>query len=652
MKKSLFVVLFMFWIFHFSLATDVWQELESSPIIKKQTSAAVLDRFNSWKMWLIWDLYENTDYWSITASVNNDESKSRLENVNIELKNISKNFEELKSQKQRTDTQYNELKQTIAGLIASSNKINDNIKLRVITIWQYERKIQSTRDKLDVLKKDLDQSIESLNNYTRILYKVKNDFYSNDLKIDDLKLFVGSDNIATSLSNEELYKSLSLKIKDLMETLTIKQQDYDNTIVELQNSIDKHKNELTQYNLEIQYLAEQKSQLDKLMEYFKSDKEITDKKYIELVNSQSDLEKQKQALKEEIAKNPTQVINYTDWLDLKSLANDNEQPDWDRFFSWPLNIPPKINTLFRDSSYKAMFGSDHVALDLKAPMFSVVYAPANWVVYQVTDQTWPWLNWVLMAHKYWYITEYIHLYDVFVKKWQYVRRWQPIALSSWAPWARGSGPMTTGPHLHWWVIKDMNPIDPLKVTDLSIFNAQDVPDYMSAKYQKDRGSRLSQTYDMSKVRIMPWASVDDRRQAFLQTYAWSAFSNLSIWKSAAKANNVDVDFWICIAFAESSLWKNLSSDYNLWNVWNNDRWDRINLSWPEQWINAIYSVLNNKNLWWYLTMDKLSRWWNKEWMIYASSDWDWQKNINKCLKSIKWYEVAPNFFFRTWDSDE
>ena len=61
MKKSLFVVLCMFWIFHLSLATDVWQELESSPIVKKQTSAAVLDRFNSWKMWLIWDLYENTD---------------------------------------------------------------------------------------------------------------------------------------------------------------------------------------------------------------------------------------------------------------------------------------------------------------------------------------------------------------------------------------------------------------------------------------------------------------------------------------------------------------------------------------------------------------------------------------------------------------
>ena len=651
MKKRLIGIIVVLWIFQNVFAADPASQLESSPVVKKQTSAAVLDRFNSWKMGLIDDLYENTSYWTI-STVNNDETKNKLENVNLELKNLSQTFEDLKSQKQRTDTQYNELRETIAGLIATTNKINENIKLRVVTIGQYERKIQSTKDKLDGLQKDIDQTVDSLNNYTKVLYKVKNDFYSNDLKIDDLKLFVGSDNIATSLSSEELYNSLSLKINELMSSLSVKQQDYDNTIIELQNSIDKHKNELTQYNLEIQYLAEQKQQLDKLLEYFKSDKEITDKKYAQIVTSQAELEKQKKTLQEDMAKNPAQVINYTDWLDLKSLANDSEQSDWDRFFSWPLNLPPRINTLYKDPSYKAMFGSDHIALDIKAPMYSVVYAPANWVVYQVTDQTWPAVNWVLMAHKYWYITEYIHLYDVFVKKWQYVRRGQPIALSSWAPWARGSGPMTTWPHLHWWVIKDMNPIDPLKVTDLSVFNASDVPDYMQTKYQKDKEARLARTYDMSKVRIMPGSSVDERRENFLDTYAWSAFSNSSIWKSAAKANNIDVDFGICIAFAESSLWKNLSSSYNLWNVWNNDRWDRIDLSWPAEWVNAIYSVLNNKNLGWYLTMNLLSRWGNKDWMIYASSDNDWQKNVNKCLKSIKWYEVADNFFFRSWQADE
>lgn len=145
--------------------------------------------------------------------------------------------------------------------------------------------------------------------------------------------------------------------------------------------------------------------------------------------------------------------------------------------------------------------------------------------------------------------------------------------------------------------------------------------------------------------------ISKRRKDFVEKYWVWDFWILSNWEKASEWMWIDVDMWICIWFAESSMWRNLSSENNIWNVWNNDRWDRRNYETAIGWIRAIFFALNNKYLGSYYSINQLSRYWNKTWKIYASSQFNWHKNVKYCLSQIKWYSVSDNFVYRVWSFD-
>jgi hypothetical protein len=92
---------------------------------------------------------------------------------------------------------------------------------------------------------------------------------------------------------------------------------------------------------------------------------------------------------------------------------------------------------------------------------------------------------------------------------------------------------------------------------------------------------------------------------------------------------------ICIAFAESTLGRYLSTANNIGNVGNNDRGDRIGFGNALVGARVIPLTLNNKHLGDYHTINQLSRYGNKDGKIYASSPINWQTNVLKCLSQIK-----------------
>jgi hypothetical protein len=125
------------------------------------------------------------------------------------------------------------------------------------------------------------------------------------------------------------------------------------------------------------------------------------------------------------------------------------------------------------------------------------------------------------------------------------------------------------------------------------------------------------------------------------------YKELAFWEDVAKDTNIDRDVCVCVAFAESTLGKYLTTANNIWNVWNNDRWDRIGYGWAFAWARMIPLTLNNKFLWNYHTIKQLSRYGNEDGKIYASSPINRQTNVLKCLSQIKWYYVPEDFPFRT-----
>lgn len=177
-------------------------------------------------------------------------------------------------------------------------------------------------------------------------------------------------------------------------------------------------------------------------------------------------------------------------------------------------------------------------------------------------------------------------------------------------------------------------VDPLTILDLSVItNWQEVlPDEYRIKYLNDN---LVRPIDVSELKLLSGATVDERAQKFLNSYGVGVYRELPFWDSVVIGTNIDRDMVICVAFAESTLGQYLATNNNIGNVGNNDRGDRIAYGTPYDGARLIAFTLNNQRLGNYHTIKQLSRYGNADGKIYASSPINWQTNVLKCLSKIK-----------------
>ncbi len=130
-------------------------------------------------------------------------------------------------------------------------------------------------------------------------------------------------------------------------------------------------------------------------------------------------------------------------------------------FSWPLY--GSISAGFLNSSYQQRFGVPHYGMDIVAGEGTPVHTAADGVVFLVRDGGATGYTYVLIGHRGGYATLYGHLLKTSVVAGQDVEVGQAIGVSGGRPGTPGSGPMTTGAHLHFEVIKAGVNIDPKSV---------------------------------------------------------------------------------------------------------------------------------------------------------------------------------------------
>jgi hypothetical protein len=120
------------------------------------------------------------------------------------------------------------------------------------------------------------------------------------------------------------------------------------------------------------------------------------------------------------------------------------------------------------------------------------------------------------------------------------------------------------------------------------------------------------------------------------------------FRAAGGLYNIKAPVLVCIAQADSSLGAALKSTNNIGNVGNNDRGNVVHYRTLEEGIGAIARVLNNQYLGNYTTIGELSRGGgNATGKIYASSPFNWNKNVKACLGDILQQPVDESFNFRT-----
>jgi len=135
--------------------------------------------------------------------------------------------------------------------------------------------------------------------------------------------------------------------------------------------------------------------------------------------------------------------------------------------TWPVVPKEGISAFFHDANYEKQFGIRHEAIDIPVVQGSEIFAAADGVV-EVMFEGESGYNYLILSHPGG-ATVYGHVSEFLVKKGQYVHRGDTIVLSGGRPGSKGAGPLSTGQHLHFEVIRggrQVNPLDYLPVSEL------------------------------------------------------------------------------------------------------------------------------------------------------------------------------------------
>jgi murein DD-endopeptidase MepM/ murein hydrolase activator NlpD len=170
--------------------------------------------------------------------------------------------------------------------------------------------------------------------------------------------------------------------------------------------------------------------------------------------------------------NSNQVVNAARKLDVISSQLYHQSVSYDTLFALARNksdmlahipaiFPLKEMEIKYISSY---FGYRpdpiykieklHTGIDFSAQMGTEAYATGDGVVCDVEKGHWGYGNMVTIDHGYGYKTRYAHLQKAAVHKGQQVKRGQLIGFI-------GNTGKTTGVHLHYEVLKNDTPINPI-----------------------------------------------------------------------------------------------------------------------------------------------------------------------------------------------
>lgn len=127
---------------------------------------------------------------------------------------------------------------------------------------------------------------------------------------------------------------------------------------------------------------------------------------------------------------------------------------------WPIPYDT-ITASFREPSYTKRFGRTHNGIDVRAAAGTQIRAPKDGIVTKVVYPSSPKLSYLIVEHGG-IQTVYLHTSKIYVEVDQEVKQGDVIAETGGVPGAFGTGVgLSTGPHLHFEVRLDGNPVNPM-----------------------------------------------------------------------------------------------------------------------------------------------------------------------------------------------
>lgn len=653
-------------------SSSSWEALDN--FTKKQYELLFESNLSniSWEYWDIFDISKKKDTFNNIA----DSIKKSRESVENDNEIILSKITNLEESKKEIEEDIKNVLKKIQDLSLASAQLKTDIELN--------------EKKIELLKQKIEENKKILLEYLEYMYKKGNTAY-DWIQIDNLKSIILNDEDISSVINDLYFNGLiQIAGKNLIDKhmkfiweLYVQKVDLENKkieyawirkqlIIEQKNLKDKRefqekllkisKNRQQEYE---KIIAEKLKTENKLREITaeqeKKIQEIRDKILKENWCSFVDFSKESKE-KSELEKNDKKCFNLNKIIYLEQKLNNSKDDTKKNPMSWPVNPERWISAYFKDPWYRKVLWADHNAIDIRTPQWTDLKAPMEGYVIYINPPTTQDYSFLALKHPNWYTTVYWHLSEIDVSLYQYVEKWQVIWKTGWEKWTNWAWFLSTGPHVHFEVFKNKEYIDPLDVLDMSYLKYTSLPltpAKYKLKYLMDFKERRWFEYNPPstewKIFKLVWDTEIERQKYLISKYAAWSFNNRQLWVDQSLLWNIDPSVTMCIWLAESWLWRNLTTGFNVWNVGNNDRWDRVAFWNATEWIYAIVKTLNNRFFTWINRIDMLSGAWRiASWLpsckekpfCYATDPRYWHPNVITCLSHLKWRIVEDDYNFR------
>ena len=386
------------------------------------------------------------------------------------------------------------LEAEINTLAAQLATFDENISRENSNLLEVQNQIKSVQLELADLSElsemrevELARSRDTLDEFIRVAYSEAMQY--TDWKtgeISTLKFLFTDQNLA-EIETQKVYLDILQKVSaGLIRDLQQKQSEFSaiknsllakrgELILLQQEVIDRKRGIEEMRKAKATILAEtrgQEAQYRKLVEESKRQQVEALAEITELKSQLGVIDRQLKAFKGDLGE-----VTFNKLLEGQSLASANGFvfPNHSPQLIWPADPGRGITAYFLDSGYKARFGIPHHAIDFRLAQGSRVASAGPGIIYKVHDSGGSRYSYITVAHPNGLATTYGHISKMFVAEGDFVQAGDIIGLSGGMPGTRGSGYLTTGPHLHFEVIENGENQNPLDFLPLEKMRLADIP---------------------------------------------------------------------------------------------------------------------------------------------------------------------------------
>ncbi len=378
--------------------------------------------------------------------------------VNQEISDLNQKIQNQKKQLETIAAKQKAYQAQIDAKVKEKNNLNNQLSIIENHLAKTQLDIDSTNLQIDEtgleIKKieldsaTLDQKIDQEKKQIGDLLNLLN----QKNQVSTLEMLLANDSLADFLNQSKYLKDINKKLLDNVENLKQDKNQLDqnradlndksNQLLTLKSKLEDKQNNLT---------YEQSGKTELLAQTKSSEKQyqaLLQQAINEQRQAESDLATAEQALRQKMSQSQRNRLNSGSGT-----------------ISWPV-LRNTVMTLFHDPDYpyRNILG-EHPGWDIRAKQGTTITAAGDGYVAKVKFDGTRNYAYIMIIHSNGLATVYGHVSAVYVTQDQYVIAGQSIGRSGGMPGGIGSGPFTTGPHLHFEVRLNGLPVDPANYLD-------------------------------------------------------------------------------------------------------------------------------------------------------------------------------------------